>query len=59
MTYLFNESVSKSTRQAANKPVKLFFGNVGPGEIERDRLPLDDAREGLRGDGAFDAQVDP
>ena len=31
------------TRQASNKPVQLLFGDVGPGEIERDRLSLYDA----------------
>lgn len=31
------------TRQAANKPVELFFGDVGPGEIECDWLSLYDA----------------
>lgn len=47
------------TRQAANEPVELFFGDVRPGEVERDRLSLYDARQGLRGHSALDAQINP
>lgn len=45
------------TRQAANEPVELFFGDVRPGEVECDGLSLYDACEGLRGHSALDAQV--
>lgn len=47
------------TRQVANEPIQLLFRDVGPREIERDRLSLYDACQGLRSNGAFDAQVYP
>lgn len=50
--------VQQPTRKSAHKPVELLLGDVGPGEVECNWLSLYNASEGLRGHGAFNAQVD-
>lgn len=49
--------MQQHTRKPTNKPVQLLLGDVGPGEVEDNWLSLYNASEGLRGHGAFDAQV--
>lgn len=35
------------TWKSVDEPAELFLGNAGPGEVQCDRLPFDDACEGL------------
>lgn len=53
--FFLNEQLR--TRQPTNKPIQLLLGDVGPREVEGDWLSLYNPSEGLRGHGAFDAQV--
>ncbi len=40
--------VRTGTWQAVDEPAELLLGDAGRGEVQCDRLPFDDAREGLR-----------
>lgn len=45
------------TWQAVDEPSELLLRDGGPGQVESDRLPLGDARQGLGAYGAAAAQV--
>lgn len=45
------------TWQPVDKPRKLFFGDIGPAEVEADWLSFDDAAQRLGGDGLAPAQI--
>lgn len=45
------------TWQPVDEPRKLFFGDIGPAEVEADRLSFDDAAQRLGGDGLAPAQI--
>lgn len=45
------------TWQPVDEPRKLFFGDIGPAEVEADRLSFDDAAQRLGGDGLAPTQI--
>lgn len=45
------------TWQSVDEPTQLLLGNVGPAEVQEDRLTADDAAEHQRRDGGAAVQV--
>lgn len=46
------------TRQPVDEPTQLLLGDVGPAEVQGDRLPPDDAAQHQGSDGLAVVQVD-
>lgn len=53
----WKDSVGLLTWQPIDEPCQLFFGDVGPTEVEANWLPLDDATESLGYDSLTPTQV--
>lgn len=46
------------TRQPVDEPAQLFLGDIGPAEVQGDRLPPDDAAQHQGCDGLAVVQID-